>query len=131
MARNFMRKMSAADRRFDREWNKRQEAKNPRPAEVGTNGWAGQLWHPVLVIGETPKRYRITSRDGKAYTFAANRKLAEGQSMLVPKHAVRFMEARPTCSCKHSDAWRCAVDKRLTTVSCSCACHRASQGEGA
>lgn len=81
---------------------------SPRLAEVGTNGWAGQLWHPVLVIGETSKRYRVTSRDGKAYTFAANRKLAEGESMLVPKHAVRFVETAPACSCK---------------------CHRASQEE--
>lgn len=66
-----------------------------RLAEVGTNGWAGRVWHPVVVIGETPKRYRIKSRDGKAYTFAANRKLAEGASMLVPKHAVRFEQPTP------------------------------------
>lgn len=33
--------------------------------------------------------------------------------------------ALPTpCSCKQSDAWRCAVDQRLSTVTCRCACHR-------
>ena len=64
---------------------------NPRLAEVGTSGWAGIAWHPITVIGETPKRYRITSRDGKPITFAADRRLAAGESMLVPKHAVRFV----------------------------------------
>lgn len=28
------------------------------------------------------------------------------------------------CSCKYSDAWRCATARKLRTVSCSCACHR-------
>lgn len=28
------------------------------------------------------------------------------------------------CQCRYSDAWRCAGDRRLTTVACSCACHR-------
>lgn len=28
------------------------------------------------------------------------------------------------CDCKKSDAWRCAVDKNLITVSCHCLCHR-------
>jgi hypothetical protein len=32
---------------------------------------------------------------------------------------------RRTCSCKFSDAWRCAVDQNLTSVSCPCGCHRA------
>ncbi len=28
------------------------------------------------------------------------------------------------CNCNESDAWRCAVDKNLRTVSCPCGCHR-------
>lgn len=28
------------------------------------------------------------------------------------------------CGCNYSDAWRCAVDRRLNTISCSCPCHR-------
>ncbi len=62
-----------------------------RLAIVATDGWAGRIEHPVVVIGETPKRYRVESRDGKAYTFAANRRLAAGASMLIPKRAVRFV----------------------------------------
>ena len=27
-------------------------------------------------------------------------------------------------SCKHSDAWRCAVDKGLPSITCSCLCHQ-------
>jgi hypothetical protein len=27
------------------------------------------------------------------------------------------------CDCKRSDAWRCAVEKNLNTVSCHCKCH--------
>jgi len=64
----------------------------PRLAEVGTNGWAGVAWHPVEVIAETPKRYRVRGRGGQAITIAANRRLRAGQSTLVPKYAVRFVE---------------------------------------
>ena len=28
------------------------------------------------------------------------------------------------CTCRKSDAWRCAVDQNLLTVSCHCRCHR-------
>lgn len=33
----------------------------------------------------------------------------------------------PACPCKLSDTWRCAVQRKLRTVSCPCACHRADQ----
>lgn len=33
------------------------------------------------------------------------------------------------CSCRLSDAWRCAVDRRLGTVACSCKCHRLPEGK--
>lgn len=29
-----------------------------------------------------------------------------------------------TCTCPVADAWRCAVIRRLSTVACSCRCHR-------
>ena len=29
------------------------------------------------------------------------------------------------CNCPTSDAWRCAVARRASYVSCSCVCHRA------
>lgn len=28
------------------------------------------------------------------------------------------------CSCRHTDAWRCAVERNITTVTCHCDCHR-------
>lgn len=33
---------------------------------------------------------------------------------------------KAACSCKHSDSWRCAVARGLTSVSCGCLCHRAT-----
>jgi hypothetical protein len=30
----------------------------------------------------------------------------------------------PECRCPHVDAFACAVHKRLTVVTCGCACHR-------
>lgn len=29
-----------------------------------------------------------------------------------------------SCTCEYSDAWRCAVAGRLSTVTCPCRCHR-------
>lgn len=29
-----------------------------------------------------------------------------------------------TCQCRRNDAWRCAVDQSLSTISCPCPCHR-------
>lgn len=34
------------------------------------------------------------------------------------------------CACKKRDAWRCAVEQGLRTVSCHCACHRSKNNHG-
>lgn len=33
-------------------------------------------------------------------------------------------QEKTTCSCKFSDAWRCAVSQSLSTIACYCQCHR-------
>ena len=56
-------------------------------AKLLLDGWAGRSEHPVEVVEETPKRYRVkllcdvrlpSRREGKA-----------GDVVLVPKHAIR------------------------------------------
>ena len=54
-----------------------------RPAVVHQDGWAGRTQTPVMVIGETPKRYRVRWLQG-SYRRAA------GDVTLVPKYAVTF-----------------------------------------
>jgi hypothetical protein len=44
-------------------------------------------------------------------------------------HQWRFLHVNLGCGCKRSDAWRCAVELGLRTVSCSCKCHRYLQSD--
>ena len=58
-----------------------------------TGGWSGPLEQPVIIIGETPKRYRIRAcqrtrlpgRSGVPVCW-----LYTGETALVPKYAVRI-----------------------------------------
>jgi hypothetical protein len=53
------------------------------------DGWAGRIKQAVLIIGETPKRYRITPAGTDRVRLAGRyRWLAPGDSALVPKRAV-------------------------------------------
>lgn len=64
---------------------------NPRPAFLNYNDWAGIHASPVLVIGETPKRYRIQTVNGSTLKLAGrSRYLRAGETALVPKTAVSF-----------------------------------------
>ena len=74
---------------------RRNECPNERivmPAVVCVNSWAGRLEHPCRVIGETPKRYRIEV-DKQTALPPGFSLLLPGQTKLVPKHAIRFVEA--------------------------------------
>lgn len=53
------------------------------------DGWEGRTEQPILVVGETPQRYRIKA---VARTKLAGRCrwIYTGETALVPKHAVRF-----------------------------------------
>ena len=58
-------------------------------ATLHLDGWAGRTKTSVLVIGETPKRYRITT--GTPIRLAGrDRWLQPNRVALVPKHAVTF-----------------------------------------
>lgn len=52
------------------------------------NGWEGRTETPVEIVGETPKRYRI-SASKRVKLAGQNRWLEIGQTALVPKYAVR------------------------------------------
>lgn len=54
------------------------------------DGWEGRTRQGVLVVGETPKRYRITPDDGGKSVKLAGRQrwLPDGDSALVPRYAV-------------------------------------------
>lgn len=55
------------------------------------DGWAGRSDWPVVIVGETPKRYRITPDGDKPVKLGGrSRWLQPGQTALVPKHAVRL-----------------------------------------
>lgn len=58
-----------------------------RQAYLCTDGWAGRSEQAVLVVGETPKRYRIKT---VMRTKLPGRWLYAGELALVPKQAVRF-----------------------------------------
>ena len=53
------------------------------------DGWAGRTEQPVLIVGETPKRYRIACVDKPVKLGGRNRWLNPGSTALVPKSAVR------------------------------------------
>lgn len=55
------------------------------------DGWAGRTETPVLIIGETPKRYRI--RAIERTKLAGARWLYRGETALVPKSAIK--QAKP------------------------------------
>lgn len=59
------------------------------------DGWAGRTDTPVEIVGETPKRFRITPTDDKPVKLAGrSRWLRPGQTALVPKHAVQVSDSQ-------------------------------------
>lgn len=64
---------------------------NHRQAVLMTDGWAGYMEQPIIVISETPKRYRIIAKD-KPVRLAGRQGYVSGDSsVLVPKYAVKFV----------------------------------------
>lgn len=66
---------------------------SPRAAIVAMDSWAGRIEQKCWVVDETPQRYRITPRAG-SLRLTGRRVLDWGQSTLVPKYAVRFVESQ-------------------------------------
>lgn len=61
----------------------------PRQAYIQLDGWGGRTETAVLVIGETPKRYRIKAVM-RTKLAGRDRYLNAGDTTLVPKRAVTF-----------------------------------------
>lgn len=60
-----------------------------KQAYICMDGWGGRTEQAVLVIGETPKRYRIKAVM-RTKLAGRSRWIYVGETALVPKHAVRF-----------------------------------------
>lgn len=54
---------------------------------VALETWAGTRTHPVEIVGETKTRYRVKAL--ASMTLPGKRFVAEGETVLVPKHAVK------------------------------------------
>lgn len=69
-----------------------QTTNSERLAELGVTGWHGVTWALCVVIGETPKRYRVRPCNTIGeLRLAGRRTLRTGESALVPKRAIRFV----------------------------------------
>lgn len=68
--------------------NKRSDTPS-RQGYVVVDGWSGRMEYAVMVIGETPKRYRIQAVM-RTRLAGRDRWLNVGETTLVPKHAVMF-----------------------------------------
>jgi hypothetical protein len=60
----------------------------PRAAYICLDGYTGRTEQAVMVVGETPKKYRI--RAVMRTKLGGAKWLYTGEMALVPKHAVRF-----------------------------------------
>lgn len=62
-----------------------------RKAKLHLTGWFGHTADDVLVVGETPHRYRVKAPPGKRVKLAGRDRWLEGEIVKnVPKHAVSF-----------------------------------------
>ena len=61
----------------------------PRRAVLVLDGWEGRSETPVLVVGYTPKRWRIKAIE-RTRLAGRHRWLEAGAVALVPTRAVRF-----------------------------------------
>ncbi len=63
---------------------------DPVRAVLALDSWAGRTEHPVEIVGETPKRYRV--RILEDWLILPSKRVAErGDVVLVPKYAVRVL----------------------------------------
>ena len=61
----------------------------PRDGVLKLTGWHGYSEHPITVVSEAAKRYRIRARDSKTVPLPG-RVLTGTATALVPKYAVEF-----------------------------------------
>lgn len=60
----------------------------PWPAWLHTDGWAGRRKQAVVVVGETPKCYRIEAVGLRIRLAGSQRYLNYGETALVPRSAI-------------------------------------------
>ena len=61
----------------------------PWPAWLHLDGYAGRTRQAVTVVGETPKKYRITTAEDSLLRLGGRRRfIAPGETALVPRRAV-------------------------------------------
>lgn len=68
-------------------WNEPQQA---QAAVLVLNTYAGRREHPIEVVGETPKKYRVKILDEKSFPLPGKKTANPGEVVLVPKDAVTF-----------------------------------------
>ena len=67
---------------------------SPWPAWLYTEGWYARRLQAIMVVGETPKRYRVQSADGDVVRLSGRSATIRGtETALVPKYAVTKREA--------------------------------------
>jgi hypothetical protein len=86
--RQFGRNAPGSDERLEAAFEALRAAL-PNEPEIEAEFHCAGKWHPITVVGETDKFYRIRSRDGRFVNFGGRYVLA-GQTLCVRKSAVRF-----------------------------------------
>lgn len=85
-----------------------------RPAWLHLDGWAGHTRQPVIVVGETPTRYRIrVEQVTRLGGFMRN--LHPGERALVPRRAITFPPDRPL-----AEGWTPWKPSMSSTGICGC-----------
>ena len=60
-----------------------------RPGWLWLDGWEGRTKQAVHIVGETPKKYRVTPASTEPVKLGGrSRWLSPGKTVLVPKRAV-------------------------------------------
>lgn len=72
-----------------------------RQAMLHTDGWGGRQRQRCLVVGETPKRYRVRAEPGGELRLPLRgngiRRIFSPGTALVPKYAVTFEACDAWC----------------------------------
>lgn len=63
-------------------------------ASAAINTWGGVVLHPVEILGSTPARVRV--RAVEDMWLPGNRRVAAGETVLVPTYSVRQLTAPGT-----------------------------------
>ncbi len=95
MPRNLHPRALMTDKR------KRPTDDEARPAVLCLNSWAGYSEQSVLVVSETPQRYRIEAGATRVKLGGRQRWLDVGQRTLVPKSAVRMLDPDDCVNCQN------------------------------